>query len=72
MPAGRRYTPYRKALEELKLKQLDVYRYRDRDVLRVLTSDRKVVLVELPRRRDEMTVEEFKKFVSEALARLGK
>ena len=67
MPVGRRYTPYRKALAELKLKQLDVYRYKDHDVLRLLTPERKVVLVKLPRHREEMTLEEFKQYLVEAL-----
>jgi hypothetical protein len=70
MPVGRRYTPFRRALNELKLRQLDVYRYKDHEVLRLLTPDRKVVLVKLPKRRDEMTVEEFKKYLEEQLRSL--
>jgi hypothetical protein len=68
MPVGRRYTPYRRVLEELKLRQLDIYRYKDHEVLRVMTPDRRVVLIRLPRRRDEMTPEEFRKYVEEGLA----
>ncbi len=57
------YTKYRRVLEELKLKQLDVYRFKDRDVLRVMLPDGSVELVELPRKREEMTLEEFKKHI---------
>ncbi len=57
------YTKYRRVLEELKLKQLDVYRFKDRDVLRVMLPDGSVKLVELPRKREEMTLEEFKKHI---------
>ena len=59
MPVGRKYTAYRRALEQLKLKQLDVYRYKDHDEIRLLTPDNRVVLVKLPKHREEMTVEEF-------------
>ncbi len=72
MPVGRRYTPYRKALRELKLRQLDVYRYPGHEELRLMTQDSRIVLVKLPRRRDEMTVEEFKKYVAEAVASQGR
>jgi hypothetical protein len=57
------YTKYRRVLEELKLRQLDVYRFKDRDVLRVMLPDGSVKLVELPRKREEMTLEEFKKHI---------
>ena len=57
------YTKYRRVLEEIKLKQLDVYRFKDRDVLRVMLPDGSVKLVELPRKREEMTLEEFKKHI---------
>jgi hypothetical protein len=67
MPVGRKYTPYRRVLEELKLKQLDVYRYRDHDEIRVLTPDNKVALIKLPKRRDEMTLDEFREAVMSAL-----
>ena len=59
----RMYTKYKRVLEELKLKQLDVYRVRDRDILRIMLPDGSVRLVELPRRREEMTVDEFKKHI---------
>ncbi|RUM47475.1 MAG: hypothetical protein DSY37_02320 [Hyperthermus sp.] len=65
--ARRRYTEYRKVLEELGLEQIDVYRYRDRDVLRVRERGGRVLVIELPRRRDEMSIEEFRKVVSSAL-----
>ncbi len=67
MPVGRKYTPYRKVLEKLGLRQLDVYRYKDHDEIRVLTRDGRVVLVKLPRRRDEMSLEEFEQHVRKAV-----
>ncbi|HID41245.1 MAG TPA: hypothetical protein EYP33_03715 [Pyrodictium sp.] len=68
MPVSRKYTAYRKALEQLKLKQLDVFRYKDHDEIRVLTPDRKIVLIKLPRHREEMTIDEFVEHVKKALA----
>jgi hypothetical protein len=67
MAVGRKYTAYRRALEKLKLRQLDVYRYKDHDELRVQTPDGKVVLVKLPRHREEMSVEEFIDYVRKAI-----
>ncbi|KSW11985.1 hypothetical protein CF15_04140 [Pyrodictium occultum] len=71
MPVSRKYTAYRKALEQLKLRQLDVFRYKDHDEIRVLTPDNKVVLIKLPRHRDEMTVEEFMEYVRKSLEESG-
>ena len=68
MPASRRYTAYRKALERLKLRQLDVFRYKDHDEIRVLTPDNKVVLIKLPKHREEMTVNEFIEHVKKLIA----
>ncbi|ALL01630.1 hypothetical protein Pyrde_1587 [Pyrodictium delaneyi] len=68
MPVSRKYTAYRKALEQLKLKQLDVFRYKDHDEIRVLTPDRKIVLIKLPKHREEMTIDEFVEHVKKALA----
>ena len=67
MPVGRRYTVYKKILEEMKIRQLDVYRYKDHEVLRVQLPGGEVKLVKLPRRRDEMTPEEFREFVQREL-----
>uniref|UniRef100_A0A7C4FGU5 Uncharacterized protein n=1 Tax=Ignisphaera aggregans TaxID=334771 RepID=A0A7C4FGU5_9CREN len=54
------YKKYKEALEKLGLKQLDVYRYKDKDVIRVLrTQDNKVFLVELLKHREEMSVEDY-------------
>lgn len=66
MPSGQRMTVYKKALEELKLRQLDVYRFKDHDEVRILANNR-VVLVKLPKHREEMTVEEFKSAILSAL-----
>lgn len=68
MPVGRKYTAYRKALEQLKLRQLDVFRYKDHDEIRVLTPDSKVVLIKLPKHREEMTVDEFIEHVKKSIA----
>lgn len=72
MAVGRKYRPYRKVLEQLKLRQLDIYRYKDHEVLRLRTQGNDVVLVKLPRRRDEMTPEEFRKYIEEALVQARK
>lgn len=71
MPVGRKYTAYRRIVEkELKLRQLDVYRTKNRDILRVYVPGKGVKLIELPRRRDEMTPDEFRSFLKEALSKL--
>ena len=58
------YKKYKEALEKLGLRQLDVYRYKDKDVLRVQRiQDGKVLLVELPRRRDEISLDEYINYV---------
>ena len=59
MAVGRKFRAYREALERLKLRQLDVYRFKDHDEIRVRTPDGRVVLVKLPKHREEMSVEEF-------------
>uniref|UniRef100_A0A7C5UY71 Uncharacterized protein n=1 Tax=Ignisphaera aggregans TaxID=334771 RepID=A0A7C5UY71_9CREN len=59
-----RYTMYRKALEKLGLKQLDVYRYKDKDVIRTLrVQDGRIFMVELPKHREEMNIEEFINYI---------
>jgi len=52
-------TKYKLALEKLGLKQLDVYRFKDKDIIRALTPNREVVVIELPRKREEMSIDEF-------------
>ncbi len=66
MPTGRKFTPYRRVLEELKLKQIDVYRFKDHDEIRVLSGN-KVLVIKLPKHREEMTLEEFRSSVLAAL-----
>ncbi|BES82013.1 hypothetical protein [Pyrodictium abyssi] len=68
MPVSRKYTAYRKALEQLKLRQLDVFRYKGYDEIRVLTPDNKVVLIKLPKHREEMTIDEFIEHVKKSIA----
>jgi len=65
-----KYTKYKAAIERLGFRQLDVYRMKNRDVIRLQRiADGKVYVVELPKHRDELTVDEFIKLVKEALAR---
>ncbi len=66
MANRKKFRKYLEVLEKLRVKQLDVYRYKDKDVLRLLVRG-KVVLVELPRHREEMSVEEFEKVVRGAI-----
>ncbi len=67
MANRKKFRKYLEVLEKLKVKQLDVYRYKDKDVLRLLVHG-KVVLVELPRHREEMGPEEFEKIVAEKIS----
>jgi hypothetical protein len=67
MAVRRKFTKYKRIIEGLKLKQLDVYRYKDHDEIRLLTPEGKVILVKLPRHREEMTLEEFEKAIRSAL-----
>jgi len=65
-----KFTKYRQVVEKLGAKQLDVYRYKDREVLRVMRlRDRKIILVELPKKRDDLSLDEFEKIVREALGK---
>lgn len=68
MAVGRKYKAYKSALERLKVKQLDVYRFKDHDVLRLLTPDWRVVVVKLPKHREDMSVEEFIEYVKKAIS----
>jgi hypothetical protein len=54
------YKKYKEVLEKLGLRQLDVYRYKERDVVRAMrVQDSKILLIELPKHREEMSLEEF-------------
>ena len=66
MANRKKFRAYLQVLEKLRVRQLDVYRYKDRDVLRLLYRG-KVLLVELPKHREDMSVEEFEKVVAAAL-----
>jgi len=68
MAVGRKYKAYKSALERLKVRQLDVYRFKDHDVLRLLTPDWRVVVVKLPKHREDMSVEEFIEYVKKAIS----
>jgi len=65
------YRKYKEALEKIGLKQLDVYRYKDKDVLRVQrVQDGKVFLIDLPRHRNEMSLEEYINFIKSKLSQI--
>ncbi len=66
MANKKKFRKYLEVLEKLRVRQLDVYRYKDKDVLRLLVKG-KVVLVELPRHREELSVEEFEKIIRGAI-----
>ncbi len=64
------YTKYKSIVERMGFRQLDVYRYGNREVLRLQRlSDGRVFVVELPRRRDEMSLEEFEKHIRNSLSK---
>ncbi len=68
--ARSKYTKYKDAIERMGFRQLDVYRIDKKEILRIQRiADGKVFVIELPKRRDEMGVDEFIKIVKEALAR---
>ena len=62
------YVKYVKVLEQLGLEQLDVYRFKDHDEIRVRDKrTNKVHLIKLPKKREEMELDEFKEFVLKLL-----
>ena len=68
MPVGRKFSMHRGVLAKLKLRQLDVYRYKDHDVLRVMTSSGKILLLQLDKHREEYTSpKDFEKAVEKAI-----
>lgn len=62
-----RLIAYKRELEKMKVIQLDVYRLKSKDIIRIKTVQGKVKLIELPRHREEMTLEEFLEFVKQQL-----
>ncbi len=67
MAVGRKFKAYREALAKLKLRQLDVYRFKDHDEIRVQAPDGRVLLIKLPKHREEMSIDEFVNHVKRAL-----
>jgi len=64
------YTKYKVIVERMGFRQLDVYRYRDKDVVRIQrVADGKVFVVELPRHREEMSLEEYERVIKSSLSR---
>jgi len=59
---------YNEALRELGLEQLDVYRYKDHEEIRVKALNTgKVFIIKLPRHRETISLDEFKKIVKDFL-----
>jgi len=64
------YTKYKSVIEKMGFRQLDVYQYNNKEVLRIQRiSDGKVFVIELPRKRNEMSLEEFEKYIRNALSK---
>lgn len=67
MANTRKYRVYREVLAKLGLEQLDVYRYPKsggtREVIRARDQSGKILLIKLPRFREEMSPEEFEGLV---------
>ncbi len=63
------YTKYQVALEKLGYRQLDVYRYKDRDVLRIIDRTGRIYIVNLPTHRESMELEDFIDYVKKEVAR---
>ncbi|MEM1541913.1 MAG: hypothetical protein QW101_02895 [Ignisphaera sp.] len=62
---GTKSTRYKESLEKLGFKQIDIYRLKERDVVRLMRkSDGKVYLVDLSRHIEEMSLEEFLEHVT--------
>lgn len=65
-----RYMAYKRVLEKLGLKQLDVYRYKDKDVIRALKiQDGSILIIDLPRHREEMSIEEFTNYIRSKISK---
>ncbi|RLG87435.1 MAG: hypothetical protein DRO39_00470 [Thermoprotei archaeon] len=66
--ARSRYTKYRLVAEPLGLKQLDVYRSGKREIVRLMDiRTGKVYVVELPRPRNEIPLDEYEAFLKKAI-----
>ena len=67
MANTRKYKIYREVLSKLGLEQLDVYRYPKssdaREVIRARDRSGRLLLIKLPRFREEMGPEEFEELV---------
>ncbi len=63
-----KYRDYFKVLEEFGLEQLDVYRHKDRDVLRLRDQKGRIILVELPGLREDLSIDELRKIIERSLS----
>ncbi|HDD26565.1 MAG TPA: hypothetical protein ENF75_05710 [Acidilobales archaeon] len=71
MSMSRKFKEHRKVLNELGVKILDVYRFKDKEAIRGLYKG-KVVMIELPRHREFISPDEFKEIVMESLKSKGR
>ena len=63
-----KYRDYFKVLEGFGLEQLDVYRHKDRDVLRLRDQKGRIILVELPGLREDLSIDELRKIIERSLS----
>lgn len=63
---SRKFKEYRKIVNELGLKVLDVYRLKDKELIRGIYRG-KVVLIELPKYREDLTPKAFKEIIEKSL-----
>ncbi len=59
-----KYKEYFKLLERLGLEQLDVYRHKDHDVVRLKTPEGKIILVELPGFREDLDLKKLEEVLT--------
>ncbi len=59
-----RYREYFELLEKLGLEQLDVYRHKDHDTLRLRTTEGKILLIELPGFREDLDLKKLEELLT--------
>jgi len=62
-----RYKEYFRLLEKLGLEQLDVYRNKDHDTVRLRTREGKVILVELPGFREDLDLKRLEEILAKRI-----
>lgn len=66
MTMSRKFKEYRKVVNELGLKVLDIYRLKDKELIRGLYKG-KVVLIELPKHREDLAPKVFREIIEKTL-----